>query len=317
MPPFPTIRDLVTTAGGTLFERRSRADLMIRGLLWQPPAEVALRGGLLFLHGLQSNSLWISETAQFLAAKGFAVVAVDRRGSGLSDGHSGVQGAPRSPVSEIAGARGHHTNASEFLEDAEIGLSILQERMTNTGLPLHLVAQCFATRVAIPFLAENHDVFTSCIFLSPSTRIKKNADFSPFQKLKAIIRARFSKYPAWIDTPLQDDWFTDSPDQRQWIGRPEASLSLRSISDQFIAAVAGLSQKGRLRRNEKPPPLFLTLSQEDAIVDNEATIRCFQKNWQNRLSIEHFPGRHFIEFSDEARPQFHEKLDYWLKEHPG
>lgn len=47
------------------------------------------RTPLLTLHGLQSHSGWFVQSQTFLANLGFTVYAMDRRGSGLSEGEPG------------------------------------------------------------------------------------------------------------------------------------------------------------------------------------------------------------------------------------
>ena len=47
------------------------------------------RTPLIMLHGLQSHSGWFVQSQSFLAGLGFPVYAMDRRGSGLSEGARG------------------------------------------------------------------------------------------------------------------------------------------------------------------------------------------------------------------------------------
>jgi len=53
---------------------------------WQPERPEAI---LFFIHGIQSHAGWLFETGPILASAGMAVYALDRRGSGISEGPRG------------------------------------------------------------------------------------------------------------------------------------------------------------------------------------------------------------------------------------
>src|SRR5262245_53960940 len=74
---------------------------------------------LLFLHGIASHGAWFGQTAVYLADRGIAVYAPDRRGSGLSKG-----------------SRGHLLRYEQALDDVDHFLDLIEQR--HPGLPIFL-----------------------------------------------------------------------------------------------------------------------------------------------------------------------------------
>ena len=54
----------------------------VHGYAWRHPSPIA---SLVVVHGLQSHAQWFAEAADGLVARGLAVYAVERRGSGSSN----------------------------------------------------------------------------------------------------------------------------------------------------------------------------------------------------------------------------------------
>jgi acylglycerol lipase len=55
---------------------------------WEPPEDVTVKATLMILHGTVDHSGVYSELGKALSAQGIAVIALDQRGWGLSDGES-------------------------------------------------------------------------------------------------------------------------------------------------------------------------------------------------------------------------------------
>lgn len=104
----------------------------LRGYLFKSENPRAL---LLAVHGMQSNAAWFL-SGDHLAANGIEVLAFDRRGSGMSDG-----------------IKGHVKDTNEFMQDMTGAVEFLRNKRRD--VPLHLHANCFGTRIAIPYMQEN------------------------------------------------------------------------------------------------------------------------------------------------------------------
>src|SRR2546430_1629099 len=111
-----------------------RAEPAVRGYAWRPPSPKA---ALILVHGLQSHAQWFAECAETLFARGFAVYALDRRGSGSSPG--------------VRGDIGLYT---EWFE--EVASVIRLARTEFPGVPAHLVGHCFGANLALGCALSRH-----------------------------------------------------------------------------------------------------------------------------------------------------------------
>lgn len=89
---------------------------------------------LLVVHGMQSNSAWFL-SGETLARSGVEVLAFDRRGSGISDG-----------------SVGHVNDFNDLIGDMDSAVEFL--RNERERIPMHLHANCFGTRIGIPYLQD-------------------------------------------------------------------------------------------------------------------------------------------------------------------
>lgn len=112
---------------------------------------------LLVVHGMQSNSAWFL-SGEELAANGIEVLAFDRRGSGISDGFSG-----------------HAEDFNEIINDMDAAVEYLRNNRLN--LPMHLHANCFGTRIAVPYLQDYMETRTRARLQEKKKR--ENPNISP------------------------------------------------------------------------------------------------------------------------------------------
>lgn len=87
---------------------------------------------MLFLHGIESHSLWFQKTAEELGKRGRVSYAYDRFGWGQSEG-----------------TRGHSQSFSELREQV---CSEISRAQTAAGQPIHLVAQSWGGLLAVALI---------------------------------------------------------------------------------------------------------------------------------------------------------------------
>src|SRR5687767_14534269 len=116
------------------------------------PAEPA--AALLYVHGIQSHAGWLFETGPALAARGVALYALDRRGSGRSGGERGDARSFRDWLDDYAHAARHVRE-----RHARIPLTILGQSMGGS-IVAGLIADGRAPRDAVilcaPALGQMH-----------------------------------------------------------------------------------------------------------------------------------------------------------------
>ena len=251
------------------------------------------RAGLLLVHGLQSHARWfeVCPTARNLAGAGISCLAYDRRGSGRSDGKSG-----------------HAASADDFLMDFAAGAAALRRELdadAGPGAPMHVLANCFGTRIVLPYLAAHPDVFRSVILTAPATHMSRRASYGLGQKLSILLAAAGTYFP----TPLRDEDFVSAGPGLEWI-RGDA-LSLRRTTASFLRSANRLTRRMWQAIPQLRLPLLVVLSRRDVLVDNEAIKRGFVAPYAEPKELVVYDTDHYVDFTS-ARPELARKLDAWI-----
>lgn len=249
--------------------------------------------GLLLVHGLQSHAGWFeaSGTPAQLAASGVTCVAFDRRGSGRSGGR-----------------RGHVSSPAEFLADLAAAAAALRatlERAGAAGAPLHVLANCFGTRIVLPWLAQHRGVFRSVILTAPGTHMRRRASYGLWQRVSILLSPAERYFP----TPLRDDDFVRSGAWLEWI-RADA-LALRRVTAGFLRSVAALTRPTRAAIAQLRLPLLVVLGCRDLLVDNQAIREHLVGPYQGPTEVVEYDADHYVDFTN-ARHALGRKLEEWI-----
>ncbi len=248
---------------------------------------------LVVVHGLQSHAGWLEATGtgEHLARHGIETWAFDRRGSGRSEGR-----------------RGDASRPEVFLDDLDAVRARVDIDLAEAGAhtrPVHVLANCFGTRVVLPYVARHPDRFASITLTSPATHMSRKGDYSLLEKLR-ILTSRGERRFA---TPLEDRDFVRAGEWLEWIGRDE--LSLRDCTAAFLRAAARLTTRMRSAVGTSSTPMLVLLAEDDVLVRNEAIEADFTARYRGVLRIERLPGDHYMDFTP-ARAAFRTLLVDWL-----
>ncbi len=249
--------------------------------------------GLLVVHGFQSHAGWLaaSGTGDHLAGEGILTLAYDRRGSGRSGGR-----------------RGHTDSPEEFLQDFEAALGALRVELARAGAadaPVHALANCFGTRIVVPYAAAHPEAFASLILTSPATHMTRSADYGFHEKL-AILAARDGTY---FESPLEDGYFADEGPALDWIRADE--LGLRQATASFLKSTRELTGEMEDTFPELRLPLLVVLAREDVVVDNEKIKHELFAAYPGRKVLVELDGPHYVDFSA-ALGSFREAVRDWI-----
>jgi alpha-beta hydrolase superfamily lysophospholipase len=272
-------------------EFASRDGTPLHGLLWRAPVPAA---GLLILHGMQSHAGWfeVSGTPDHLAANGVTVFAFDRRGSG----HSG-------------GERGHAPSSSAFLDDLDAGRSELTRALAEQCLsnaPLHALANCFGTRILLPYLADHPGAFRSAVLTAPAFAMSRAADYD----IRTSLRILLANAQRRFATPLHDELFVSSGPLLEWI-RADA-LSLREVTAGFLRATARLTRRMKRAAKNLELPILVILGEWDAMVVNDRIRRDFVARYRGPIEVLELDGEHYLDFTD-RQPELTAAVSDWIR----
>lgn len=256
--------------------------------VWSVPECRAL---VVMLHGIQSHSGWYIGSAERLARAGVAVIAPDRRGSGMNSNN-----------------RGDTPNYRVLLED--VRRTVVEARRLFPGRPLHLVGISWGGKLATAFALRYRHLLRSLILVAPG--LFPQVDLHPIDKL-AVLFWRFWQPRRLFPVPLDDpDLFTANPDRVRYIAADP--LSLHRATARFLMASRWLD---RLLRGKAPAlrlPLLLFLAGEDRILDNLKLRRFFQAVADGRKRLVVYPqAQHTLEFEPDPQP-FFEEIIRWVLE---
>jgi alpha-beta hydrolase superfamily lysophospholipase len=270
------------------FESRDATPL--RASLWRAHQPVA---GLLVVHGMQSHAGWfeVSTTADEIARAGVTVMAYDRRGSGRS-----------------GGTPGHIDSADLFLEDLAAARTALTRELTSHGavdVPLHLLANCFGTRIVLPYLHAHPESFRSAVLTAPAIRMSRAADYTFGTKLHILFAAREQRFP----TPLEDELFVSSGPFLDWI-RGDV-LALRQVTAGFLRSTSQITRRMKKAARAIDTPMLVVLGSRDAMVINESIRSDFVARYRGPIEVVELDSEHYVDFTDQ-QPALAAALIDWL-----
>ena len=134
------------------------------GFAWEPvgpPSSTAI-----LVHGLQSHAGWFLSAGEVLAARGLAVYAPDRRGSGRS-------AAPRGDILDFR----------HWLSDLADVACLAADEYPN--IPIHLVGHCFGANLALGGVLSGELVADSIVMLTPGLFVLPT--YSAWTKLQIVM----------------------------------------------------------------------------------------------------------------------------------
>lgn len=249
---------------------------------WSGPERPAAR--VVFLHGITSHGGWYDQSAEFLAASGFEVAFLDRRGSGLN-GDS---------LADIDSWRTWIDDVAAFIDPT---------------LPTILCGISWGGKLAAAVARAYPGLLAGVALICPGI-------YSPFMPgpVKKLILA--SRAPARLQqrrlkVPLQQpELFTDSLKWREFIATDP--LALRTITWRFAQEDRKLTRYARDSATFLHLPTLLILAGQDRIVDNPRTRNYFaQFPSRHKVLIEYGDAAHTLEFERDPGRYF-DDLASWI-----
>ena len=247
------------------------------------------RTPLVMLHGLQSHSGWFVQSQTFLAGLGFPVYAMDRRGSGYSEGE-----------------RGDCAHFSQMSEDV---LAVVDwARGRHNVEKVHVFGHCFGTIPATLFAAAHPDRVACLIQASSGIHTKVDLDLS--RKL-GLAWSKAARRPVQIPIPLKAEMFSELDECVRFIRQDDARLLTATGS--LYYEVRRARQYIHAHKHLLTMPQFMASAGDDPICDTAANERFF---WslpaRYKLLVRYERSRHVIEFSEE-RDDFFRDINWWLE----
>lgn len=246
---------------------------------WSPPSP---KGAVLYHHGIQSHCGWYEASAARLAQAGYAVLQIDRRGSG------------RNPID-----RGHAESQEQLVADS---VSARDELLRRCGLgAYHMVGVSWGGKLCAAAYLHDPAGVVSLSLVTPGLFPKIGVSKS---EMSTIGFAMLYERERLFDIPLNDpELFTPVPRWQEFF-RTDA-LTLRRCTAAFYLASRRMDRTIAKLPTASPVPIHLFIADDERIVDNEKTVAFVEGLGWAGTRISHYPmARHSLEFEPNPEPYF-------------
>jgi alpha-beta hydrolase superfamily lysophospholipase len=261
-------RGHLTATDGVLLHHRS----------WLP-SDQRPAATMLFVHGIASHSAWFADTAAFLADRGIAVYAPDRRGSGLS-----------------GGPRGHMPSYEQAITDLH---TTMDHAVQHPDAPLFLAGSSWAAKLAVATAAQSQGRLSGLLLLGPG--LFPRVDLTPRQKAAVLVAHRL-RPEQQVSIPLVPWHYTRQAAPLAYIANDP--YRLLTASARFFWETRRLDRVRSQLAGALTLPVLLQIGGADRIMDVRATCR-----WVNdlpscdRTVVVYRDAAHTLDF--EAEPTAH------------
>lgn len=249
------------------------------------------RGRVVFVHGIRSHGGWYERSCAALAAAGFEVFFLDRRGAGLNTAH-----------------RGDTPNFRRLLDD--IAEFVRHLRGDRGWLPVFLGGISWGGKLAVGLPYREPGLVDGLVLLCPGLAPKVAP---PVVQRGRIAIARVARPTRTFPIPLNEpELFTASPEWQRFIDTDPHGLRLATA--RFLFSSFSLDIYLRRAARHVAVPTVLALAGHDRIIDNART-RAFVGRFPGGVTVNQYPGAHHtLEFEPPDHPWLAD-MTRWLEAH--
>lgn len=206
------------------------------------------RGVIVSLHGIQSHSGWYGHTCTQLAAAGYEVFFLDRRGSG-----------------ENGTERGHAPHADRLINDVRQFASFV---VRETNLKPTLLGLSWGGKLAFAAASRMPTMLTNLVLLYPGLCARFGPNWFQRKLLRAVAGSPRAKKRIRIPH-LTESLFTKDPAWQQFIRDDYLAISHASLA--FLHASVTLDGQVATAANKLALPMLIQLAGQDRIINNVDT----------------------------------------------
>ncbi len=263
-------------------------------LVWRSWTPVQPKGVIIIIHGLAEHGGRYRETAEFLAANGWAAYACDLRAHGLSPDPPGAK-------------RVHVQRFTDYFRDVDALLTLAKN--SHKDLPVYILGHSMGGLISISYALENPTKLSGAIISSPA--LGTHPDFKPpiFLRLLVSILSRLAPrllFPSDLDTAMIS---RDPEVVKAYIDDP-------LVSDKVSARWYSELMKAIKKANRNAPslrvPMLLMQSGADRLVDPAAPEKFAQAAPAGQVEPVLWDGLFHEMFNEPEKDQVRQKVLEWL-----
>lgn len=240
------------------------------------------RAAFIYLHGIESHSGWFDNAAEEIAARGFPVVCLDRRGSGINRENRGF-------------VSGHVERGTSLVDDIHQAIQIA--RSSGRIDEIYLIGLSWGGKYAMAYDATHPDEVDGLILITPG--MKPKVDLKPLEKAAVFTDVVFAP-KRQHHIPIEPEMFTADPKQLRFIH--DDPLKLQTASAGFMWQSLAMDRLVAKMDDGKHPPMLVMLAGKDRIIDNEATRAFVTRDPKREVTIVEYPDQtHSIQLDAPGR----------------
>ncbi|MFQ5590519.1 MAG: alpha/beta fold hydrolase [Phycisphaerae bacterium] len=251
------------------------------------------RGTVLYHHGIQSHCGWYEVSAEALARAGFAVLQVDRRGSG------------RNTVD-----RGHAASAEQLIGDA---LTARDELARRSGTAEHhVIGVSWGGKLAVAAYVHDATTVQSITLVTPGLFPRVGVTKGEMAKIGFAMLYEPAKL---FDIPLNDaELFTTTPRWKQFFNTDEQTL--RQCTAGFFLASRRMDKIVAEFPRARAVPVHLFIAGDERIIDNERTTSFVRElRWPQCQITCYDLARHSLEFEEDPTAYLGDLVSFIERQH--
>lgn len=234
-------------------------------LAFRPRTMNSHRAAFLYLHGIESHSGWFDDAARRLAAKGYPVFSLDRRGSGINRENRGY-------------LSGHVPRGIHLVDDVHRAVEII--RTNGDFHEIYVIGLSWGGKYAMAYDARYPNEVDGLVLITPG--MKPKVDLKLSEKLGVFtdsLVAPTRQHP----TPIEPTMFTTTPKFLSYI--EDDPLRLKSASAAFFMQSTTMDRAIKRLDDGPHPPMLVFLAGQDRIIDNVATRKLVTRHPQRSVTI--------------------------------
>lgn len=229
------------------------------------------RAAFLYLHGIESHSEWFDLAAERLAARGYPVFSIDRRGSGINRENRGY-------------VSGHVERGVSLVEDVHRAVSITRESAKFDEI--YLIGLSWGGKYAMAYDAAHPSEVDGMILITPG--MKPKVDLTAPEKAAVFVDMLFAP-ERQHRTPIEPEMFTTKPRELAYITNDP--LRLRTVSAAFLRQSVAMDRIVARADDASHPPMLVFLAGQDRIIDNAATRELVTRDPHRDVRIIEYPDQ--------------------------
>lgn len=251
---------------------------------YHAPAGPQVRLPVLQMHGIQSHPGWFVGSAAALAAAGYPVYQVTRRGSGDNER-----------------ARGHARSWTQLVDDVAVACRFA---LTHAGATrLHLVGVSWGGKLLAAFAARApRPEVASLTMIAPGLASRVDA---PLGDKLAMFASLLTAPQRQFDIPLADvRLFTDNLDMQEYLRCDRQTLHQATARFFYVSRCLDWMLALYALRAAITVPTTLLLASRDRIIDNARTAQLAGRLTAGRCVVRELDGAHTLEFEPDPGPLY-------------